>query len=263
MSQQTKAFKCAPDPLFGAVTLDHALDISSDHDTADLADEEFTRFTILAAIASLPERFFQVIYCRFFLDMDTKEIAAFIERSTERVRMLEAKALRMLRSESREHLWKRTGLVDDVIDSRRRFRLREAKRAKAEFQRRMMRRPRGYQCYSEPTRAVINYPDLSSYPGLKEVNETLWLLRNVRYIRSWQTVTEVYEQETTKWNQSTCPQFIKLVVTPYHVYLACDPLSGLQVTRVLNPAVYDMWIHQRLEEYKAKQACLVASASPI
>ena len=62
--------------------------------------DEKTRETISAvkkALAELPERNRDVIYKRFFLDMTFEEIADSYGVSRERIRQIQAKALRLLR----------------------------------------------------------------------------------------------------------------------------------------------------------------------
>lgn len=202
----------------------HARNVPYEGPTVDSLDDQES---ILCVMSTLSPRHFEVLYLRFFLDFTLKECAHITNVSADRVRQIEMKALRTLRHHTRDELWLRTGLLEDVVKNRNYLRkIQEESRKQLDLE---------FKAFQEQAQKL-------------RVEERKRRAEELEIAFQIHKLQQAEFHEIRRKHENSVPENIELRFCGWFPYLWIDPSTGLQCARHFNPEIYDKWLNIKMKE---------------
>ncbi len=197
--------------------------------------------SILCVMSTLSPREFEVLYLRFFLDFTLQECSHVTNVCRDRVRQIELKALRKLRHDTRVDLWFRTGLVDDIVENRKRLRkIQEESRKQLDLE---------FQAFREQAQKEIRKRDQAAHKLRME--ERARRAEEIEIAFHIHRMQQAEFQEIRRKHEHSVPDNIELRFCGWFPYLWIDPSTGLKCARYFNPEIYDKWINIKLKQARS------------
>lgn len=194
--------------------------------------------SILCVMSTLSPRHFEVLYLRFFLDFTLKECGHITNVSTDRVRQIEMKALRTLRHHTRDELWLRTGLLDDVVKNRKHlYKIEEESRKQLDLEHQILME----QVQKEANKRYQNDHKIRVEERKRRAEE-LEIAIKIHKLQQDELL------EIRRKHENSVPDNIELRFCGWFPYLWIDPATGLKCARYFNPEIYDKWLNIKMKE---------------